>query len=147
MRVSIKGDLKMKRQKGFTLIELMVVVMIVAILAAVAIPLMRGRVEAAKWSEGKAMAGTISTCIRAYAAEQGTTGTYGDQTSLTPAMLGFQSGDLTGTWFTTSNFSWTVSYDTAQSPPLQYTITVTPGTGFTGTTNVTLDQSGNWTGP
>ena len=56
-------------KKGFTLVELMVVILIVAILAAVAIPIMRGRVDAAKWSEGKAMMGTIATAIRAYVAE------------------------------------------------------------------------------
>ena len=48
----------MLRKKGFTLIELLVVILIVSILAAVAIPIMRGRVDAAKWSEGKVMAGT-----------------------------------------------------------------------------------------
>jgi prepilin-type N-terminal cleavage/methylation domain-containing protein len=137
----------MRRKRGFTLIELMVVIMIVAILAAVTIPLMQGRVEAARWSEGKAMAGTIATAIRTYTMEKGSTGPYGDETALTAAMLGFQTGDLTGTYFNVSNFIWTVSYDTAQSPPLQYTITIAPGTGFTGTTNVTLDHAGNWTGP
>ena len=62
----------MKSKKGFTLIELMVVVLIVGILAAVAIPLMRGRIDSAKWSEGKASAGAIASAIRAYAVEKGT---------------------------------------------------------------------------
>jgi prepilin-type N-terminal cleavage/methylation domain-containing protein len=61
----------MKRRRGFTLIELMVVILIVALLAAVAIPILRSRIDAAKWSEGKAMMGTIATAMRAYAAEQG----------------------------------------------------------------------------
>jgi len=59
------------RRKGFTLIELMVVILIVAILAAVAIPILTARIDAAKWSEGKAMMGTIATAIRAYYAEHG----------------------------------------------------------------------------
>jgi len=41
-------------ERAFTLVELMVVILIVAILAAVAIPVLRNRVDAAKWSEGKA---------------------------------------------------------------------------------------------
>ena len=61
----------MSRKKAFTLIELMVVILIVSILAAVAVPIMRGRIDSAKWSEGKAMAGTLATSLRAYAAEKG----------------------------------------------------------------------------
>jgi prepilin-type N-terminal cleavage/methylation domain-containing protein len=137
----------MNGRKGFTLIELMVVIMIVSILAAVAIPIMRGRIESAKWSEGKAMAGSLATAIRAYAAEKGSDGTYGTQAALTPAMLGFQTGDLTGTYFTEANFTWTSAYDNAANPALTYTITVTPPASFSGTTNVTLDNTGTWTGP
>ncbi|HUV67456.1 MAG TPA: prepilin-type N-terminal cleavage/methylation domain-containing protein, partial [Sedimentisphaerales bacterium] len=61
----------MKSRKGFTLIELMVVVLIVAVLAAVLIPMLTARLEAARWSEGKAGAGTIATSVRAMAAEFG----------------------------------------------------------------------------
>ncbi len=45
------------------------VILIVGILAAVAIPLMQGRIDKAKWSEANATAGTIRTAVRAYAAE------------------------------------------------------------------------------
>ena len=61
----------MKSRKGFTLIELMVVILIVGILAAVAIPLMRGRIDSAKWTEGKSAMGTIAVGLRAFCAEKG----------------------------------------------------------------------------
>ena len=88
----------MKSNKGFTMVELMVVVLIVAILAAVAIPLMSGRVDASKWSEAKASMGTIATAIRAYAAEKGK-----DGVSATPSLsdLGIGTNELDGTYFLT----------------------------------------------
>ncbi len=61
----------MRNTKGFTLIELMVVVLIVAVLAAVLVPLMTARLESARWSEGKAGVGTIATSVRAMYAEEG----------------------------------------------------------------------------
>jgi prepilin-type N-terminal cleavage/methylation domain-containing protein len=60
----------MKSRKGFTLVELMVVVVIVALLAALLIPMLTARIEAARWSEGKAAAGTIATALRAYVIER-----------------------------------------------------------------------------
>lgn len=137
----------MKGRKGFTLIELMVVILIVGILAAVAIPIMRGRVDAAKWTEGKSMAGTLATAIRAYAAEKGPSASlFGDESVLTLVELGFATGDLTGTYFSSTNYSWVSDYDPTDVPPvLTYTITVTAPAGITTPSQVTLNQAGTWT--
>jgi prepilin-type N-terminal cleavage/methylation domain-containing protein len=117
----------MKSRKGFTLIELMVVVLIVGILAAVAIPILRGRIDAAKWSEGKAMMGTIATAIRAYHAEHGVTGTAPTTLDVGVTGLGIDiaGGDLDGTYFTSGCFD----IGTPGMDPLTFTITCTAGDG------------------
>lgn len=133
----------MKSRKGFTLIELMVVILIVGILAAVAIPIMRGRVDSAKWSEGKSGMGTIATALRAYAAEKGAAGTYPP----TLAELGFIDSDLHGTYFTIANYSIPAATFTAGADPeLTFTVSCTnAGTGISSPTQVDLDETGTWT--
>ena len=132
----------MTSRKGFTLIELMVVIFIVGILAAVAIPIMRGRIDAAKWSEGRAGAGSIRTAARALIAEKGNS--Y-DFTSINGALnaattyngLGFSSTDLVGTYFPQSAYA--IAFTNAAPNPPTYLITVTsPGTGTSPTTPLTL---------
>ncbi|MDL1956628.1 MAG: prepilin-type N-terminal cleavage/methylation domain-containing protein, partial [Candidatus Desulfofervidus auxilii] len=58
-----------KKNKGFTLIELMIVVAIIAILAAIAIPQYRKFQYKAKTSEAKANIDAIKTAEESYAAE------------------------------------------------------------------------------
>ncbi len=129
-------------RSGFTLVELMAVVMIVAILVSVAVPLMRGRIDSAKWSEGKAMMGTIATALRAYGAEKGDNGTW--PPSLT--QLGFVAGDLTGTHFDDAEFTWAnAAYDSTVTPSLTYTISCTPVRTTLVPGTVTLDHLGAWT--
>jgi type IV pilus assembly protein PilA len=128
----------MTSRKGFTLIELMVVIFIVGILAAVAIPIMRGRIDAAKWSEGKAAAGSIRTAARAYCAERGPTFTYGGETL---EILGFAAGDLDGKYFVEADYAVEITgYNT-------YVVTVTAGGSPEAPgvpASVTLDQDGTF---
>jgi len=129
----------MKSKKGFTLIELMVVILIVGILAAVAIPILRGRIDAAKWSEGKAMMGSIATAIRAYHAEKGTGGTAPTAIVGTGATeLGFLAADLTGTYFTNTQFTMSG----VAMNPLAFSISCTNAN--LNPTTYTLSQAGVW---
>jgi prepilin-type N-terminal cleavage/methylation domain-containing protein len=64
---------KDRSERGFTLIELMVVILIVGMLAAVLAPILRGRIGQAKWTEGAAIAGTIRIALRTYYTEDSAT--------------------------------------------------------------------------
>ncbi len=64
---------QLKGQKGFTLIELMIVVAIIGILAAIAIPNFIAYQSKSKQSEAKVSLGAIFTSAVAFAAEQPTT--------------------------------------------------------------------------
>jgi type IV pilus assembly protein PilA len=121
---------KKRERSGFTLIELMVVILIVGILAAVAVPILRGRIEQAKWSEGAATAGAAKTAIRAYYAEDpiAAAALAGTVLSASEVPLGFQAGDLTGRYFTSAQF--TITSVDAQGNAV---ITVAAPAGLSGT--------------
>jgi type IV pilus assembly protein PilA len=135
-------------RKGFTLIELMVVIFIVGILAAVAIPIMRGRIDAAKWSEGKAAAGSIRTAARAYIAERGNAYDFAANGSLTN--LGFASDgtDLDGKYFTHACYAIVWTNGNSTTAPT-YIITVTAGSSTSSEKpavpgSMTLDNTGTF---
>lgn len=92
------------KRSGFTLMELVVVILIISVLAAVAIPLMRGKIDRSKWSEANAAAGTIRNAARIYFAETGSklTGNLGD--AAIQQALDVESSDLAGTFFVASDY-------------------------------------------
>ena len=104
----------MKKQ-GFTLIELMVVIVIMGILAAVAVPKLFGMIAKSKASEVGPAAGTYVKLQDAYVAENGTT--VGSWTSIgykMPNSTNFLYCGTSGEADCTANDGSTVSGYTAQ---------------------------------
>ena len=58
IKIFSKGN---KKRAGFTLVELMIVVIVVGILAAASIPIYQRSMDKARASEGKALLGTVRT--------------------------------------------------------------------------------------
>lgn len=116
---------KKNKKSGFTLVELMVVAIIVAILAAVAIPLMSGNKERAMATEGQTGCGAIANAVRMHFIES----------SKVPtdvfALPGIKAGDLDGTYF--QDGSYKISVTDAKN----YTVTA-DGIGDADTVKVTM---------
>lgn len=132
----------MQRNKGYTMIELLVVIIIVGILAGVAVPMMKGRIDSAKWSEGKAIMGIIARALRTYVAEKGSA----FKPVPTLSELGFETDDLDGTYFSggesgTNDFSWVIN----SNNPINFLITATAPAGVSCPSQITLNQAGIFT--
>lgn len=82
------------RRNGFTLVELMIVVAILGILAAIAIPTYRNYVGSAKRSEAKANLETIRLLEEQYYADQRSYIAGANTNALTAALPGFQPGNV-----------------------------------------------------
>lgn len=136
--------MKQKQKSGFTLVELMVVAVIVAILAAVAIPLMSANKKRAMATEAEAGLGTVRTALRGMYAQSGAydVDLNGDPIADGPGasvtnIPGIGGGDLNGRYFSEGDYELT---SLGQS---DYTITAT-GTGDVAGVVITLDESGTF---
>lgn len=123
---------QLNNKKGFTLVELMVVVIIVGILAAVAVPLYRANVQRAMSSEGQALVGSIRTAERLYFAENNKyTGTWADISG---------SIDVVGNKYFTG--TPTLAAGTGTGAAATFDVTVA-GTGAAAGITVSIDETGN----
>ena len=140
----IPGNDTMKNSKtGFTLVELMVVAIIVAILAAVAIPLMSANKKRAMSTEAEAALGTMRSSMRAMYAQTGSynvdlNGNTIPNGSAATNLLTIGAGDLDGKYFSEDD------YEVTTVGASTYTLTATGTNDVTGVV-ITLDQGGTFT--
>jgi len=137
-------------QRGFTMVELMIVVTIIGILATVAIPMFQVVPERSKSTEAVTALGLIRASMRIYYVEHGTyanAASFTDEAMVTNGgHLGVTDGDLMGRYFSAecyrfdgapTNNSFTIKCEGSRS--------AAPFGSEVSSIVVTIDQDGEMT--
>lgn len=92
------------QKSGFSLVELMIIILIIGVLAGVAVPIYRGGIEKAIRAEGEAALGSIRNEVRAYYGEWGSYPIADLSPIMTQDWHHIRSGELNGTNFTENSY-------------------------------------------
>ena len=118
-------------KKGFTLVEVLIVVIIIGILAAIGIPQFATSIEKAKGGEARAGLGHVQTAEKIY---------YAENEAYSP--------NITDLDISLTNRYWTFSIDTVNANSSKYLATATRSGGTRDGQTITMDTngtiSGNW---
>ena len=129
---------RMRNRKGFTLIELMIVVAIIGILAAIAIPMYRTQQIKSKMTEGSRAVSTVSSAIGDY---------YQDEETWPPACVDVGAIDMTlGVGISTSNYISGMATNNSGVITVTYANIATDvnGNSLVMTPSVNLNASIDW---
>ena len=124
--------LMFRGRKGFTLIEMMIVIAIIALLATIAIPNYINFQKKAKTAEAKTNLGGIRTCEEAYRAEKDTYINCAACPSTAPGATG-------GAWDAGATSNWTkIGFEPRGDVRYQYIVVSADASDFTARANATV---------